>query len=386
MSGIFLSHSSVDKRFVRRMALDLLQRDVPVWFDEWQLDVGAKLSDRINSGILDSPFFLVVLSRASAQSTWVEREIAWALDRETATGRDILLPIRIDDCDIPVTLADRLYADFSAGYLTALESLAKNLRRRGVVSHEALAPQRELIPVFFHHGTRLNRLQLQQRLAKLLPRLPDDYLVSADQFRLTADDQYDELRRRMFHRMENLADDPYYSTEFEDDFTGTFQMVLRLEDQLLDGLARIINKRRNLWDDGSAVAMACHWYARMKRAELLGWMNMTQRPDLPSIDYGADCFVNYCMNSDRDAWLHEVAGTERINVGRGTDGRLDWSGRINIDANSTLASRMKPPMLPIELAYDMSRMEIAEWVVPQLVTYRPEIDDWDFDNYVAATD
>jgi hypothetical protein len=35
MGTVFLSHSSVDKRFVRQLALDLLQRGYAVWFDEW---------------------------------------------------------------------------------------------------------------------------------------------------------------------------------------------------------------------------------------------------------------------------------------------------------------------------------------------------------------
>lgn len=115
MGTVFLSHSSVDKRFVRRLALDLLQRGFAVWFDEWNIRPGARLSDRIAGAVTSSSVVIVVMSEAMRSSDWVDREIEHALNMEAEQDREVLLPIRIDAAALPDRLTDRVYADFSAG-------------------------------------------------------------------------------------------------------------------------------------------------------------------------------------------------------------------------------------------------------------------------------
>jgi hypothetical protein len=44
---LFISYSSEDREFVRRLALDLAQRDFPIWVDQWRLDTGMRLSETI---------------------------------------------------------------------------------------------------------------------------------------------------------------------------------------------------------------------------------------------------------------------------------------------------------------------------------------------------
>ena len=43
MPGIFISHSSKDKPFVTKLAMDLVSRDISVWFDKWELETGVNL-------------------------------------------------------------------------------------------------------------------------------------------------------------------------------------------------------------------------------------------------------------------------------------------------------------------------------------------------------
>ncbi len=58
---LFLSHSSRDKPFVRRLADDLTFCEVDVWFDEWELQAGESLHDRIGQALERSKFVGVVL-------------------------------------------------------------------------------------------------------------------------------------------------------------------------------------------------------------------------------------------------------------------------------------------------------------------------------------
>ena len=51
---IFFSHSSKDKELARRIANDLSNKGIPVWFDEWELTVGDSLQEKISSGIQKS--------------------------------------------------------------------------------------------------------------------------------------------------------------------------------------------------------------------------------------------------------------------------------------------------------------------------------------------
>lgn len=125
--AVFLSHSSKDKAFVSRLATDLKSRGIPVWFDQWELKVGDSLTAKIEKGIEASGWLAVVLSTSSATSNWVQKELRAAQARELRDKNVFVLPIVIDDCEIPLFLLDKLYADFRSSYEHGLESLAKCL-------------------------------------------------------------------------------------------------------------------------------------------------------------------------------------------------------------------------------------------------------------------
>lgn len=125
--AVFLSHSSKDKAFVSRLATDLKSRAVPVWFDQWELKVGDSLAERIEEGIDCSGWLAVVLSRNSTASDWVQKELRAAQARELRDKNVFVLPVLIDDCQIPLFLLDKLYADFRTSYEHGLESLLKRV-------------------------------------------------------------------------------------------------------------------------------------------------------------------------------------------------------------------------------------------------------------------
>jgi len=59
---VFLCHSSSDKDFARSLASDLKRSGLRVWFDEWAMRPGDSLYDKIQSGIKDAGWFVIVLS------------------------------------------------------------------------------------------------------------------------------------------------------------------------------------------------------------------------------------------------------------------------------------------------------------------------------------
>jgi TIR domain len=120
---IFISHASKDKNFVDRLVSDLSAHGVPVWYDKLDVRLGDSIPGKINSGISEAQYFLIVLSPAAVKSKWVQEELNAALMRQVTSAGTFLIPVLIEDCDIPPLLGHRRFADFRAGYEAGLVEL-----------------------------------------------------------------------------------------------------------------------------------------------------------------------------------------------------------------------------------------------------------------------
>jgi hypothetical protein len=120
---VFLSHSAHDKPFIRKLATDLTSAGVEVWLDEQQIRVGESIPERIAQGLAESDYFIIALSEHSIRSNWVQRELNNAMMREVSRRNIGVLPVKIEDCEIPDILQDKKYADFTAGYKDGLKQL-----------------------------------------------------------------------------------------------------------------------------------------------------------------------------------------------------------------------------------------------------------------------
>ena len=101
MLGLFISHSSKDKPIARKIAIDLINHGISVWMDDWELDIGDSLSERITQGIDESSHLVLLLSPQAVASHWVNAELRVALKKEEESGRRFLLPLIIEECQVP---------------------------------------------------------------------------------------------------------------------------------------------------------------------------------------------------------------------------------------------------------------------------------------------
>lgn len=124
---VFLSHSSADKMLARRLAADLYDASVKVWFDEWEIETGDSITQKIQDGLRESDFVAVLLTRQSVEHAWVEKEWQSRIALEAATGRKLILPLKADDCELPPLLTDRAFADFTIEYAAGLKQLLRAL-------------------------------------------------------------------------------------------------------------------------------------------------------------------------------------------------------------------------------------------------------------------
>ncbi len=77
----FISYSTKDQGFAERVWSDLQNRNVRCWFAPENLKIGDRFQESIEESIRLHDKLLLVLSRNSVDSTWVEREVQTARER-----------------------------------------------------------------------------------------------------------------------------------------------------------------------------------------------------------------------------------------------------------------------------------------------------------------
>ncbi|MBI3753967.1 MAG: toll/interleukin-1 receptor domain-containing protein [Deltaproteobacteria bacterium] len=93
----FISYSSKDDDFAKRLHADLQSRGVRCWFAPEGLKIGEKFRPRIDEAIRLHDKLLLVLSESSINSAWVETEVETAFEREQKQNKTVLFPVRLDD-------------------------------------------------------------------------------------------------------------------------------------------------------------------------------------------------------------------------------------------------------------------------------------------------
>jgi hypothetical protein len=108
----FLSHSSKDKPFVLMLKDDIEASGVAIWIDVVEMLVGDSLIRKISEGIVNSNYVIACLSQSSINSNWVREELEIATTLSINSNRVVILPVLLEDCEIPAFLVTRLHIDF----------------------------------------------------------------------------------------------------------------------------------------------------------------------------------------------------------------------------------------------------------------------------------
>ncbi len=129
MPRVFLSHSSRDKKLVARLAEDLTAEGIDVWLDAGEILAGDSIAQEIQKGLEASDFIVLVLSRASVRSGWVDKEWQARIGREATSRAVHIIPVLAERCEIPALLADKRTADFTEDYDAGLGELLAAIRK-----------------------------------------------------------------------------------------------------------------------------------------------------------------------------------------------------------------------------------------------------------------
>lgn len=127
MSNLFISHSSSNVKDATRIAEELNRLGHEVWLDEWKIKVGDSIVQKINKGLEECNFIVLLLSEHSISSKWVEKEWSSAYKDEIESGKVVLLPALLEDCTIPAIIRDKKYADFRESFTYGMIQLTSVL-------------------------------------------------------------------------------------------------------------------------------------------------------------------------------------------------------------------------------------------------------------------
>lgn len=91
---VFICHASEDKQdFVKPLADALVKENLKVWYDEFELTLGDSLREKIDYGLANSRYGIVVLSKAFFRKKWPKEELDGLVVRQTSEGKKVILPI-----------------------------------------------------------------------------------------------------------------------------------------------------------------------------------------------------------------------------------------------------------------------------------------------------
>lgn len=177
---IFISYNHSDKKFAESLATYLVQAKQNVWIDTWELNAGDSLIERIENAIGDADAVLVLLSESSVQSEWCKKELRAGLIRELEEKSVLVIPVVIENCEIPLFLKEKLWVDFRKDKDEQLALLLRSLDRisnptQGRVdtpeyhidwsmTHVSLEAQQGVEWTFVDHGEKLPYVVMTQVL------------------------------------------------------------------------------------------------------------------------------------------------------------------------------------------------------------------------------
>lgn len=109
---IFLSHNHKDKPLVEAVALKLagIFGQDQVFYDSWSIRPGDGIIDQMNKGLQEPEFVFFFVSANSLKSGMVRIEWQNALYLATK-GKMRIVPVRVDDSEMPPVLKQTLFID-----------------------------------------------------------------------------------------------------------------------------------------------------------------------------------------------------------------------------------------------------------------------------------
>ncbi|MDM8539788.1 TIR domain-containing protein [Desulfococcaceae bacterium HSG9] len=151
---IFICYAKEDIEAVKELHKKLKQAGFNPWLDQIDILGGQNQNFVIRQTMKSTDFALICLSQASVRKRgYLNKEIKWALDRqdEMLEGDIFLIPVKLEECDLPDRISVFQYVDLFAS--DGFERLARAMKHQ---SGQAIDSDSEIImpsgPNPFYYG------------------------------------------------------------------------------------------------------------------------------------------------------------------------------------------------------------------------------------------
>jgi hypothetical protein len=132
---VLISYSHKNKGFAEKLAAQIFLKGAHVWIDSWEICPGDSIYESVQTALSRASAVVAILTKESVESVWCRREVAASMAREASEKRVLLIPVLLEDCEIPLFLKDKAYADFRSDFDEGITSLMTAISRFG--SHNA---------------------------------------------------------------------------------------------------------------------------------------------------------------------------------------------------------------------------------------------------------
>ena len=126
---IFFDYSFKNQDFAERLAGDLEKNGLRTWLADKEIYAGDKLLPKIEEGLRTSGYFLAIVSKPWLESDWTKKELEMALKRQEKGLWPNIIPILIEDVELPNYIKDRKYVDFRNNYEIGVEKIVETIQR-----------------------------------------------------------------------------------------------------------------------------------------------------------------------------------------------------------------------------------------------------------------
>ena len=134
MKDVFICHAGEDKEtIVNPLVATLEERGLNAWLDKAEINWGDSLVEKINDGLSNSRYLIVVLSEHFLAKRWPQKELTSVLNIEASTGEVKVLPLIVGEANDIISrlplLNDKNYLQWTGDPEAVADALQARLRQ-----------------------------------------------------------------------------------------------------------------------------------------------------------------------------------------------------------------------------------------------------------------
>jgi hypothetical protein len=99
-----------------------------VWLDEWAIDIGDSIVQRMEEGLYASTYLVLCYSDEGVMSPWISREWMSTLARQLEGKGVRIMPVMLTGTEVPAILSDIRTADLRSDWNRGMELLLRSIK------------------------------------------------------------------------------------------------------------------------------------------------------------------------------------------------------------------------------------------------------------------